>query len=194
MVLTWFAGVHGLTTGFANAMFLREGRLPDLSAAAHAAKTGIDVMDFAALVRAAELSAMLTHVKVTFPLAVAEAMLGGLLVIGSGLAMGGRRGARSLALQVIAANALLAIAAYLLTRGVRTGWIEVVMGTASALPEASPQRAAFGEPATLWWAARIKLIFFDLGPLALGVLALSSGRTRTFFDAVAHATESAEDP
>jgi len=191
MVLTWFAGVRGLTTGCANAMFLREGRLPDLKAAVGAAQGGLD---FAALVRAAELQAMLAHVKVTFPLAVAEAMLGGLLVIASGLAMGGRRGARGLALQAILANALLCVAAFVLTRGVRAGWIDVVMTTAASLPITSPQRAAFSNPEALWWAARLKLIIVDLGPFLLATLALTRARTRTFFDAMAHAADSAEDP
>ncbi|APR84961.1 Hypothetical protein A7982_10310 [Minicystis rosea] len=194
MVLTWFVGVHGLSTGCANAMFLREGRLPDITAAAHAARSSLDMMDFAALVRAAELSAMLSHVKLTFPFAVAEAMLGGLLVIASGLAMSGRRGARSLALQAVLANALLAVGAYVLTRGVRADWIDVVMNTVAAMPATAPQKLAFGDPSKLWWITRIKLFFFDLSPLLLAALALTRARTKSFFDAVAHATESAGEP
>ncbi len=58
---------------------------------------------------------MLANARVTFPLAVGEVILSALLVVASGLAMGGRRGSRSLALQAIAANALLVLAAFVLT-------------------------------------------------------------------------------
>lgn len=194
MVLAFFAGAQGMTTGCSNAMFLREGRVPDVAAAAQAAKSGLDVMDFAALIRAAELSSMFAHRHVAFPLGIAEAMLGGLMVLASGMAMGGRKGARSLAIQALAANALFAIAAFTLTRGMRAGWIEVVTRAAEALPPGSPQRGAFANGQALVWVTRIKLGFFDLGPLALGLLALTRARTRSFFDAVARAVERAEDP
>ena len=190
MVLTWFAGVHGLTTGCANAMFLRAGRLPDLSTATQAAKGGKDVMDFAALMRSAELTAMLSHVKVTFPLSIAEAILGGLLVIASGLAMSGRPGSRSLALQAIAANTLLVLIAYAATQRVRSAWIDVVARAAMTLPASAPQRDA----EALFWATRIKLVLFDLVPLMLAWLALTRQRTKVFFDAAARQTESSEDP
>lgn len=190
MVLTWFAGVHGLTTGCANTMFLRAGKVPDLTAAAQAAKSGKDVMDFAALMRSAELGAMLSHVKITFPLSIAEAILGGLLVIASGLAMSGRRGSRSLVFQAILANALFAVLAYVATVRVRATWIEVVARAAISLPESAPQRDANA----LWWATRIKLVLFDLTPLLLAFIALTREKTRIFFDAVARQTESTEEP
>ena len=194
MMLTWFAGVHGLTTGCTNAMYLRDGALPDVATAAQNAHGGWDMMDFAALVHAVELQAMRLHARVTFPLSVAEALLAGLLVVASGLAMNGRRGARSLALQAVAANALLAAVAYAATRGVRAAWIDAVMRAAAALPVGIPQREAFGNPDALWWAARIKLVVFDLGALALGALALTRARTKTYFDAMARAADSPEDP
>jgi hypothetical protein len=190
MVMTWFAGVHGLTSGCANARFLRAARVPDLTSAAHAAASGHDVMDFAALMGSAELSAKLAHVKITFPLSIAEAILGGLLVLASGLAMSGRRGSRSLAIQAIVANVLLAIVAYVATQRVRAAWIDIVTRAAVTLPAGAPQRDA----AALLWAARIKLILLEISPLLLAWLALTRRRARTFFDAVAQRTESAEDP
>ena len=190
MVMTWFAGVHGLTSGCANARFLRAGRVPDLTSATHTATSGKDVMDFAALMGSAELSAKLAHVNVTFPLSVAEAILGGLLVIASGLAMSGRRGSRSLAIQAIAANVLLAVVAYIATQRVRAAWIDIVARAALTLPAAAPQRDA----AALLWATRIKLVLLEVFPLLLAWLALTRQRTRVFFDAIAQKTESAEDP
>lgn len=194
MMLTGFVGFNGLNTGAANAIFLREGRLPDLTAAGHAARSSLDMLDFAALVRAAELSAMLSHVKLTFPIAVAEALLSGLLMFASFLAMGGRRGARSLALQAVVANALLAVGAYVLTRGMRAEWMDVVMRTVAAMPATAPQHLAFGDPSKLWWITRIKLFFIELSPLALALFALTRARTKSFFDAVAHTAESPGEP
>lgn len=189
MVLTWFAGVQGLTTGCANTMFLRAGRLPDVGTATQAAKSTKDVMDFAELMRSAERSAMLSNVKVTFPLSIAEAILGGFLVIASGLAMSGRRGSRGLAMQAIAANALLAVIAYVATQRVRATWIEVVARAAISLPTAAPQR----EAEALYWATRMKLVLFDL-TLLLAWLAITRQRAKAFFEAAARETPSAEDP
>jgi len=194
MALTWFAGVHGLTTGCANAVYLRDGALPDVTSAAQNARGGWDLVDLVALLRAVELQAMRLDARVTFPLAVAEALLACLLIVASGLAMTGRRGARSLALQAILANALLAGVAYAATRGVRAAWIEALMRTAATLPLGAPQRDAFGNASFFWWAARIKLVIFDLGALTLGALALTRARTKTYFDAMARVIEGPEEP
>src|SRR5262245_50323391 len=114
MVLTWFVGVHGLASGYGTAAFLRSGIIPDVTTAAQRAEGSGDLMEFAELFRRVELQAMATAQHVTFPLAVAQVLLSALLMVSSGLAMGGRRGARTLALQALAANALLAVVGYAL--------------------------------------------------------------------------------
>ncbi len=58
----------------------------------------------------------------------------------------------------------------------------------------APQREALTNPRVMLWAWRIKLVLFDLGTLALGALALTRARTKTYFEAVARATESPEEP
>jgi hypothetical protein len=181
MVMTWFMGVRGLTTGCGTALYLRSGHAPDLTSAIRAAQGGWDAAGLNTLVQTAELSAKLAEMRVAFPLSVAEAMLGALLVIASGLAMGGRRGSRSLALQAVAANALMAVAAYVMSRGIRASWIDIVVRAAQDLPVTAPQR----HPETLWWATRFKLILFDLGPLALATWVLTRERTKAFFEAAA---------
>jgi hypothetical protein len=190
MVLTWFAGVHGLTTGVANAMILREGRLPDLEAAARAAQSTLDMGDLVNYARAAELNALFAHARVTFPLAVAQALLGLLLVIASGLAMGGRPHARGLALQAIAANVGFAVLAYLLTGSVRAAQTDVAVSLMRTLSQPPPPSIVGG----LWWLLRLKLVLLvDLFPLLVGALALTRARTRGFFEATAHAAEDPED-
>jgi hypothetical protein len=193
MVLTWFAGVNTMTTGCDNAMFLRGGRAPDLNAAVQNAGAALDTLSLGAMVNAAKLTAMLAHVKVTFPLSIGQAMLGGLLIIASGLAMSGRRNARSLALQALAASALLAVADFVLTRGVRATWIDTVVQAASTLPTGQQRTALTNGPA-IWMMMRFKLALIDLAPLALGALALTRARTKAFFEAVARATEGTEEP
>jgi hypothetical protein len=191
MVLTWFVGVQGLNTGFTTAAFLHAGTVPDVATAAQHAGTMADVQQIAAL---EALRAMLMYARVTFPLAVAEAILSGLLVVASGLAMGGRRGARSLALQAIGANALLAVTAFALTPSVRAVYIDGIMRAVDTVSLPEPQREMFTNARFIHWLLRIKLVVVDLGTLALGALALTRGRTKTYFEAVARAAESADEP
>jgi hypothetical protein len=130
---------------------------------------------------------------VTFPLAVGEVLLSGLLVVASGLAMGGRRGARSLALQAILANALLAVAAFKLTPFLRAAWIDGVL-KATAAVELPPQQREIYARADFWqFFLGMKLVMIDLGTLALGALALTRSRTKIYFEAAARAAEQAEE-
>jgi hypothetical protein len=191
MVLTWFIGVHGLNNGFSTADFLRKGTLPDSSTAALHAGTMADVLELAGL---SAQGAMLSHARTIFPLSVAEVILSGFLVVASGLAMSGRRGARSLALQAIVANALWLIAWFVLTPMLRAAYLEGFLRAMDTVTLAPEQRAALANPGYLLWAWRIKLIVFDLGLLGLGALALTRTRTRTYFAAVARAAETTEEP
>lgn len=191
MVLTWIVGVTGLNAGFSRASLLRAGTMPDMTSAALHAGTMADVLEYAGL---QAVRAMVANARVTFPLAVGEVLLSGLLVVASGLAMGGRRGSRSLALQAIGANALLVLAAFLLTPLVRAAYLEGVLHAVDTVTLPPPQREVLTNPGIIKWAWRIKLVVFDLGTLALGALALTRARTKTYFEAVARATESPEEP
>src|ERR1700753_3761440 len=76
MVITWFVGVQGLTSGLHTAAYLRRGTTPvelDAGAPAHE------------MVEAARLKALSEIPDVAFPLSVAQILLGGLLVVSSGL-------------------------------------------------------------------------------------------------------------
>lgn len=194
MALTWFIGVKGLTTGWTIASFLRSGLTPDVVTATRNAESAGHMAEFAQLWGAVEIESMQAIRRITFPLSIAQVLLSGLLVIASGLAMTGRRGSRTLALQALFANAALAGISYALTRGVRAQCIEAVIRAADALPHDLPQRAELANREAMWWIARIKLGVVDIGTLALGALALTRLRTKTFFEAAARAAESAEEP
>jgi hypothetical protein len=190
MMVTWFAGMYGFMSGFETARFLRSGRIPDITAvpqagaAAEALATALGEL----------LRAQIANARVTFPLAVGQAILSGLLIIASGLAMSGRRGSRGLVLQALLANALFAVAAYVLTRPVRAAYVDELVHAAQKLPAGSPQRAQFGSSPVVWWIWRIRLVLLDLAPLAVAWWAVTRERSKAFFDAVARATEGAEDP
>jgi hypothetical protein len=191
MVLTWFVGVTGLSEGFGIAAFLRVGALPDLATATlHVASTA----DVQQLVRFETQRALLAHARITFPLAVAEAILSGLLVMVSGLAMGGRRGTRTLALQALAANAVLVIVAYLLTPAIRAASLDGLLRAVDTIALPPQQREFFSNRGIMTWAFRFKLVVVDLGGLALGALALTRARTKTYFEAEARAAEGPDEP
>lgn len=191
MMLTWFVGVQGMNEGFTVAAFLRSGTLPAGPAASSGALTMADLKQVAAI---EQLRALLNHVHLMFPLSVAELILAGFLVVASGLAMSGRRGARSLALQAIAANALLAVGTFVLTSGVRAAYIAGVVHAVQSVDLQPEERAILSNPQFYHWVLGLKLVIWDLGTLALGVLALTRARTKVFFEAVARAAKSPDEP
>lgn len=193
MALTWCIGVRGLMIALSSILLLRQGTLPDVASAAASARTGSDPSELISYFSTVEVDALLRNSRIVFPLSVAQLLLCSMLVIGSGLAMTARKGARNFTLQVLAANAVLAGVAYTLTRVVRVDCIETVARFAETLPLGLPQRAAYSSRATLWWILRLRLILVELIPFALGFLVLTRLRTKLYFEAVARAAESAED-
>jgi hypothetical protein len=190
MILTWFVGVNGMNMGFSTAARIRAGTMPDISTIVHDAGTMADVVEYGAL---CAVRATLDHPRITFPLAIGELILSGLLVVASGLAMGGRRGARGLALQAILANALFAILHFALTPFVRAATVDGMLRALGTISLPQEQRAALANAAFYHWGLRMQL-GFHLGALALGALALTRARTKTFFEAVARASERREEP
>ena len=193
LLATWALGLRGVLGGISNIAFLRAPRLPDVEAAARSARELGDPKSFVELAQAVVLQGIHDLARVTFPLSIAQLLLAGLLLVASALAMGGRKGAHSLALQAIAANGALAIAAYALTSPVRDAWIDAVVQIASALPEARPERVTLGSRAALVWLNRLELVTVELGVLALTAFALTRARARSYFAAIAEANERAED-
>lgn len=194
MALTWCVGVRGLMIAISSIAFLRQGTLPDVASAAVNARSGADPTEIFAFWGTVEIEAILRYTHTVFPLSVAQLLVCSLLVIGSGLAMTARKGARNFTLQALAANAVLAVVAYSLTRAVRVDCIETVARFAETLPVNLPQRAAYSSRDTLWWILRMRLALVELFPFALGLFVLTRPRTKLYFEAVARAAERAEDP
>ena len=182
MVMTWFIGMYGLTSGAETVAFLRQGTVP-------AAQT--EAFDNAReSVQVTHLRAIADARKRTFPLAVAQALLSLLLVVGSVATLAGRRGARSLVTQALVANGALGIVGYALTLSVRGATIAQMT---RAIPEFLA--ATHVDP---WWLQR-SLVFLELSALILALLAVHAKRSRAYFDsgirvAEARASDHDEEP
>lgn len=182
MVMTWFIGMYGVTSGAETIAFLRQGAVP---AAPSDGSTAGGSTDTAAYLHAARQRAVAEARSRTFPLAVAQALLSLLLVVGSVSTLAGRRSARSLVTQALVANALLALLYYALTRNLRGAYIDEV---ARAGPELFGRKDEHVSPyALLWWSERIKLVVFELGSLGLAFLAVHAKRSRAYFDSTTRA-------
>jgi hypothetical protein len=202
MVSSWLIGVLGLSDSFAKVLFLRENNLPDVGAIIRG--LGDEANPVAALwylFDASYLRALGEAAKVAFPLCVGKLILSVLLVITSAMAMSGRPGSRILTIQAHLAYAALSGATFWLLRDVRYAAIDVMVSVHPLLPKllaAEPPRAVeatlvlFSKP-SLILLSRLSLAVFGIGALLVGVLALTTARTKAFFEAVAAATEEPED-
>ena len=189
LVLVLLMGVRGLGSGCGTAVFLREGKVPDVAAVAEQARGG-DPFEFTfQVIEAAQATAMAAHRHLTFPLGVGRMLLGGLLLVAAFLALNGRPGSRSLALQAIGATAVFCAVEYALTREVRGVWIDLVVRAGALLPEGAPERQSVTSAALWWTAERVRVALFELGTLGLAAVALTRERARLWFEAVAAATE-----
>ena len=193
MLLAWCIGVHGFLDGISGIARLRSGRIPDVATAARNVEGPFDWPALAALFDASELEAMQRFYRVMMPIRIAQLLLGGLLVVASGMAMSSRRDARGLALQALVVNAAHALIAYVLTRGVRGAAIDAVVRAVSALPLDLPQRSTDSVREVFWWRSRI-LNATQIGLLGLGVVALTRQRTKAYFDALARVPDRADEP
>jgi hypothetical protein len=193
MVMTWFLGVQSMSAGCTTLRQVRDGGAVEVAAATEAAQKDDPHQLILIVYDAARTKAAIEMRQITFPLGVAKLLLAGLLVIASGLAMAGRPGARSLALQALVANVALSIVAYVLTRDVRAHWIDAVARAGATLPQVEPREAQLLDPRFIWWLERTRLVVLDIGAMLLAAIALTSRRSASFFAAVAAAGDSSED-
>lgn len=192
MALTWFIGVQGVAAGYTVITHLREGSVPDVASVTK--QSGDQPLHMLQVREMAKQQADADSRNITFPLGVAKLLLSGLLVIASGLAMTGRPGARTLALQALAANLMLAGIDYSLTRNVRAAWIESSVRVFESIPNPLPEQAVLMDRAVWWWFERSRFALFDIGILGVASLALLRERTKLYFRAVADAAETSEEP
>lgn len=80
-------------------------------------------------VRAALVESVMVHGNVTLPIGLAQLLLGGLLFVSALIAWLGSRGAVSLVLQALFANALLLGVAYFLREPIRAALVEALVAS-----------------------------------------------------------------
>lgn len=190
MVVTWLSGVYGVTAGCGTVVYLREGRVPDETFAVADAQAIPDASAAVAAYReGAELRAIAAFGKVMLPISVAQVLLSILLVAASAMALAGRPGSRSFALQTLAANAVFAAVAYAMKTDLRAHWVTATVEAAQHIG-GDP---IFGKTSSsLYWLARARLALFEVGVVGFAVLAMLSKRTTIFLEAVARAEEQRE--
>lgn len=192
MVVTWIVGVQGVASGFATASFLRGGAIASVDPLSRGA--GGEPLEYLVAVYAsAERLSLAEAYETAFPLAIAAVLLSGMLVLASGLALAGRRGAQSFALQAIAANAGLAVLSYVLLEPVRAGAVAAALDAARKVTLA-PTEVAFASPTFWLWLGRVRLYVGELAVLGAAAIAVTRPRARTYFRAAAEAIEQAEEP
>jgi hypothetical protein len=196
MCLCWMVGLFGATSGCSNLSYLRGSqRLPTIL------EPGAEDPGTSSLVRSgivrerARLEALAERHRVAFPLSLAQLLLSMLLVLASGAALGGRRHARTLAMQVVAANALLGLVDWILMGNVRAAMAVAVAADGvdhglGLLPELGREASTALYRDFQMWAERIRFGLLEVGVFGGALLALTRRRTLEFFAAVASAVES----
>jgi hypothetical protein len=158
LLAMWLVGVNAAQEGYGAIELLRDPLTGNFSGTEEA--------------RSALVNALGQHSQVELPLAIAQLLLGGLLVfIATHLFFGGRS-SRSFALQVLAANALFLILGYFLREGTRVSYI-------AALLESSEDPGALSKE--FWWRSRF-VLGFDLIALTLSFFALTRPASRQFLE------------
>ena len=197
LLLSWCVGVHRLMASGGVVSFLHDGRAPDVATALTNAH-GTGSMHELQLVREAIQGDVVSRfARVILPIGLAQVLLAGLLVVACGLAMGGRRTARSLLLQALAANLAFTAVAYALTLAARGAFVDTLSHAATDLADIPlPGGAKAGEALRapiLWASLRFYFVAFGLAPPALAILAFTRPRARAYFDAAAQVAERAEE-
>jgi hypothetical protein len=203
MALTWLVAVSGLMNGCSTVMILQQDSVLDAAAELSKQSSTDPLQAVWVALYSAQFNATMAAYEITFPLNVARILLSGLLVVASVLAMGGRRGARSLAIQAILANCAFAAIDYALTRSVRASWIDAVGRVGDMLQRPLVRRgdpmdheallSLFTNRQVWWWLERARLLLLEVGIFGFAALALITRRTKAYFDAVAEATARAEE-
>jgi hypothetical protein len=127
----------------------------------------------------ARIEALNKHHGRMIPLAAANVLLSGLLVIACSRALSGRPGTHRLALQAIGVNALYAIVDYIVSSPVRQAIIDA---SASHPPETVPQVDQTDIASAYAWGFRI-LLFAQLALLGLCAYALTRPRALALYQA-----------
>ncbi len=186
MIVAWFVGVNGMRGGCAVALLLHDGVMPDRAEIERTlGGEGEPTIAIAAVQQAAQIRALVNARDTAFPLSVAKLLLSGLLVVAAAMALAGRSGARSLAIQAVVVYAVFATVEFALSRTMRAAWIPEVAAAAAEIARGSPQQEIFGDARIWYWSERARFGILDLATMAGALLALLAPRSKAYFAAMA---------
>lgn len=186
MIIAWFVGVNGVTSGCTVVALLRSGVAPDRASIERAVGTeGEPTETFAAANEAARIKAIVEDRDRAFPLGVAKLLLSAALVAASAMALAGRPGARTFAMQAVVVYAAFAILEFSLSTRMRASWIPEVAAAAGELARATPSPLPIDDVRTWWWFERARFGIIDLATMAAALGALVAPRSKAYFAAVA---------
>jgi hypothetical protein len=176
MFLSWLVAVVGAKQAYDQASYLRGSTELVDTLREQGAKMDKPLEQLVVLREGARLEALAVHHRRAFPLKVAQLLLFMGLALASLMALSGRKGARSYALQLIAANAVLSSLAFGVLTPVREAIIAAVEEDVAELVR---------------WSLRLEL-GFALTFYGAVAFALTRARTKRYFDAVQAALAKAE--
>lgn len=186
LIVAWFVGAYGATSGCTTVAILREGVVPDRTSLEQAIGGAPEPAQAIAVAHeAARLRAMAVRGETAFPLGVARLLLSTALVVACAMAMAGRPGARTFAMQAVLAYAVYAGIDYALSRPMRADWIPEVAAAAAEIARGAPAQAPFADVRFWTWFERMRFGVLELGTMTLAFLALASARSKAFFAAAA---------
>jgi hypothetical protein len=136
------------------------------------------------IMQAAIVGATAAHAKTMLPIGIAELLLGGALVVVAVRGLFRRNMSISIALQVLLANAVLTVVAYVFREPLRAAVVEAVVQSGLEPHLRGARREEFHQIVRTksWWWFRIAL-GLQLSALMLSALALSSRASRALAQA-----------
>jgi hypothetical protein len=133
------------------------------------------------VVQAALVTATAAHGKTMLPLGIAELLLGGALVVIAVRGLFRQKMSIPIALQVVLANAVLVLVAYVVREPLRAAVVDAVVASGLEPQLPGSRREEFHEilRTKWWWSFRIAL-GLQLAALVLSAVALSGRAARAF--------------
>lgn len=174
LVVAWMLGVGGVMGGCQTLQFYRQTTHPSLDLDNHISQ---DLRAHVEAQHIARIEALNAHQTRMIPLAAANVLLSGLLIVACARALSGRPTAHNLAMQAIGANIAYAVVDYLVSAPVRYA---VIQAGALHPPVTIPPIPGAQIAAMYSWFFRLLLVAQIL-LLALGAFALTRPRVLAWY-------------
>jgi hypothetical protein len=174
LIALWFIGMNSASEGFATIELVRN---PLWSAPSAIRDIGLEAVRWRAYMQATR-----EHGSLLLPIGLAQLMLGAMLVFISIRALIARRASLSFMLQIVVANAAVAVIGYALRQPIRGAIVEAIVASGAEQRPAGSDATAFADVlrSKWWWSFRIAL-GLQLAALTASGYALARRQSRQLF-------------